>query len=216
MVATIPSLKGRPLEAYANLLFRHWGLGQAGENNGVLLLVAKNDRKIRIEVGYGLEGALTDALAKTIIDTVILPNFRQQRFSVGILDGAEMITRVLSGDGSEHRLNLSSKTAVSTKTKPVSSKKTLHIMKTISQVGLYFLYFLIAAALFTTCVNILAMIFGTKIGPGRYKWLGFEIPVSSGRGGSSDSSSYGGSSSSGSFGGGGGGSSGGGGASGSW
>ncbi|RWQ31053.1 MAG: hypothetical protein EOS20_30655, partial [Mesorhizobium sp.] len=59
VVATVPSLDGEEIEPYANRLFRAWKLGQAGEDNGVLLLVANNDRKMRIEVGYGLEGTLT-------------------------------------------------------------------------------------------------------------------------------------------------------------
>jgi len=67
VVATIKSLEGNNLEDFANRLFRSWELGQSGENNGVLLLVARDDRKIRIEVGYGLEGTLTDALSSLII-----------------------------------------------------------------------------------------------------------------------------------------------------
>src|SRR5690606_38965913 len=68
VVATIPSLGGQDIESYANGLFRFWKLGQAGENNGVLLLVASNDRKMRIEVGYGLEGTLTDLHTRLIIE----------------------------------------------------------------------------------------------------------------------------------------------------
>src|SRR5262249_32753773 len=67
-VATINTLDGEAIEPYANRLFRAWALGQAGENNGVLLLVVKNDRKMRIEVGYGLEGTLTDLHTKLIIE----------------------------------------------------------------------------------------------------------------------------------------------------
>ncbi|RWP78571.1 MAG: hypothetical protein EOR10_12935, partial [Mesorhizobium sp.] len=68
VVATINSLDGEEIEPYANRLFRAWKLGQAGEDNGVLLLVAQNDRKMRIEVGYGLEGTLTDLHTKLIIE----------------------------------------------------------------------------------------------------------------------------------------------------
>ena len=67
VVATVRSLGGRDIETYANLLFRNWKLGEQKKNNGVLLLIAPNERKLRIEVGYGLEARLTDALSKIVI-----------------------------------------------------------------------------------------------------------------------------------------------------
>ena len=67
VVATLDSLEGDTIEDFANRQFREWGLGQAGEDNGILLLVARDDRKMRIEVGYGLEGTLTDLHSKLII-----------------------------------------------------------------------------------------------------------------------------------------------------
>jgi uncharacterized protein len=73
VVATVTSLQGTEIETYANGLFRAWRLGQAAKNNGVLLLVAPSERKVRIEVGYGLEGTLTDAVAKLIIGQSIVP-----------------------------------------------------------------------------------------------------------------------------------------------
>jgi uncharacterized membrane protein YgcG len=76
VVATLPSLQGYPIEEFANGLFRAWKLGDKAKNNGVLLIVAPNERKVRIEVGYGLEGALTDALSKVIITTAVAPNSR--------------------------------------------------------------------------------------------------------------------------------------------
>lgn len=76
VVATVPNLQGLTIEDYGNRLFRSWAIGQAKTNNGALLLVAPNDRKVRIEVGYGLEGALTDALSKVIITTSIAPRFK--------------------------------------------------------------------------------------------------------------------------------------------
>ena len=84
VVATIPSLDGEEIEPYANRLFRFWKLGQAGKNNGVLLLVARGDRKMRIEVGYGLEGALTNQHATRIIENDMVPAFRAGDFSGGI------------------------------------------------------------------------------------------------------------------------------------
>jgi len=71
-VATVASLEGRSVEDYANLLLRDWGLGDKTRNDGALLLVAPNERKVRIEVGYGLEGDLTDAVAHLIIQNAIL------------------------------------------------------------------------------------------------------------------------------------------------
>ena len=84
VVATISSLDGEEIEPYANRLFRFWKLGQGGENNGVLLLVAKNDRKMRIEVGYGLEGELTNQHATRIIEDDMVPAFRAGDFAAGI------------------------------------------------------------------------------------------------------------------------------------
>ena len=90
-VVTIPSLGGDDIESYANTLFREWGVGQADVNNGVLFLAAMEDRKMRIEVGYGLEGALTDIEAKHIISNVIAPAFREEDFDEGIAAGVEAI-----------------------------------------------------------------------------------------------------------------------------
>jgi uncharacterized protein len=98
VVATVPSLQGGDIETYANELFRAWQLGQAQKNNGVLLLVAPNEHKVRIEVGYGLEGTLTDALASTIISTAVVPRFKAGDFSGGVVGGVEGIISVLNGD----------------------------------------------------------------------------------------------------------------------
>jgi uncharacterized protein len=104
VVATVPSLDGLTVEDYANRLFRHWQLGHKAKNNGVLLLVAPNERKVRIEVGYGLEGALTDALTKVIIATAMAPRFKQGDFAGGINAGVDAIISILTGDAAEwHR-----------------------------------------------------------------------------------------------------------------
>jgi uncharacterized protein len=101
VVATVPSLQGSDIETYANGLFRTWKLGQAQKNNGVLLLVAPNERKVRIEVGYGLEGTLTDAMAAVIISSAIIPRFKTGDFSGGVERGVGGILDVLSGDAAE-------------------------------------------------------------------------------------------------------------------
>jgi uncharacterized protein len=98
VVATVRSLEGGDVETYANQLFRTWKLGEAKKNNGVLLLVAPNEHKVRIEVGYGLEGTLTDALSSVIISSAIVPRFKAGDFTGGIERGVDGIITVLSGD----------------------------------------------------------------------------------------------------------------------
>lgn len=101
VVATVTSLEGEEIEPYANELFRTWKLGEKAKNNGVLLLVAPNERRLRIEVGYGLEGTLTDALSKVIIANAITPRFKTGDFGGGISRGVDDIITVLTTDSSE-------------------------------------------------------------------------------------------------------------------
>jgi uncharacterized protein len=103
VVATLPSLQGYDIADYGYQLGRAWGIGQKGKNNGALLIVAPNDRKVRIEVGYGLEGTLTDAVTKLIIENAILPRFRTGDFSGGVARGVDDILQVLSGDAEEFK-----------------------------------------------------------------------------------------------------------------
>jgi uncharacterized protein len=98
VVATVRSLEGSDIETYANQLFRTWKLGQAQKNNGLLLLVAPAEHKVRIEVGYGLEGTLTDALSSAIISSAIVPRFKANDYSGGIDRGVDGIISVLNGD----------------------------------------------------------------------------------------------------------------------
>ena len=98
VVATVKSLQGGDIETFANGLFRYWKLGEAKKNNGVLLLVAPHEHKVRIEVGYGLEGTLTDALSSVIISSAIIPRFKTNDYSGGIERGVDGIISVLSGD----------------------------------------------------------------------------------------------------------------------
>ena len=97
VVVTLADLKGYPIEEFGYQLGRFWGIGQEGENNGVLLIVAAKERKIRIEVGYGLEGRLTDAQSSVIINRIITPAFKQGDFAGGITRGAQAILEVLGG-----------------------------------------------------------------------------------------------------------------------
>jgi len=93
VVATLKSLQGQEIEEYGIALARQWGIGQKEDDNGVLLIVAPNERAVRIEVGYGLEGTLTDALTSVIVREDILPAFREGDYARGITQGAEAIMR---------------------------------------------------------------------------------------------------------------------------
>jgi uncharacterized protein len=101
VVATVASLEGQEIEPYANELFRGWKLGEKAKNNGVLLLIAPNERRVRIEVGYGLEGTLTDALSKVIVANAITPRFKAGDFGGGIARGVDDIITVLTTEASE-------------------------------------------------------------------------------------------------------------------
>ncbi len=97
VVVTLDSLQGYTIEDYGYQLGRHWGIGQKGANTGALLIVAPKDHKVRIEVGYGLEGTLTDATSRTIIESNLLPAFRRGDFNAGVLAGTTSILKVLGG-----------------------------------------------------------------------------------------------------------------------
>lgn len=86
-VLTVPTLDGEPIESYALNVLRSWGIGSRDKNNGVLILVATGDRQSRIEVGYGLEGALPDGLTGRIQDETMLPYFREGKYAEGIVNG---------------------------------------------------------------------------------------------------------------------------------
>src|ERR1043166_181276 len=97
VVATVPSLQDLPIEDYGYQLGRAWGIGQRGANNGIILLVAPNEHKVRIEVGYGLEGIVTDALSSQIINQQILPHFRSNPpdYAGGIIAGTNALIQQL-------------------------------------------------------------------------------------------------------------------------
>src|ERR1700677_1092678 len=101
VVATVPSLDGEEIEPYANELFRAWKLGEAKENNGALLLIAPKERRVRIEVGYGLEGTLTDAISSIILASAIAPRFKAGDFNGGVTRGVDDIITTLSTDSAE-------------------------------------------------------------------------------------------------------------------
>ncbi len=186
VVATVKSLDGQDVESYANQLFRTWKLGEKAKNNGVLLLVAPNERKVRIEVGYGLEGTLTDALSNVIITNALIPRFKTGDFTEGVSRGVDDIIAVLTTDSSDWQQRPSFR---------VDSKQQTDPLNWVLLVG------------FVIIVGLLIW------SPG-FRWVFFNILLSAAF--SSGGSRGGGGFSSGGGFSGGGGSSGGGGASGSW
>jgi uncharacterized protein len=99
VVVTVTTLQGLPIEDYGYRLGRFWGIGQKGLNTGALLIVAPAERAVRIEVGYGLEGELTDAISRVIIENDILPAFRQGEYERGIEAGTVAMLRALGWQG---------------------------------------------------------------------------------------------------------------------
>ena len=101
VVVTLKSLRGTSIEDYGYQLGRTWQIGQKGKDNGVLLIVVPSERGVRIEVGYGLEGTLTDAITRLIIENSILPHFKAGDLPGGVKRGVEDIVQVLTGDAAE-------------------------------------------------------------------------------------------------------------------
>lgn len=191
VVATVNSLEGQEIEPYANGLFRKWALGEKKKNNGVLLLVAPNERRVRIEVGYGLEGTLTDALSKVIISNAMTPRFKAGNYSEGISRGVDDIITVLTTDASEWQKRPSLRLDYQQPIDPAS--------------------WILLAALFVFFILLI-------VSP-TFRWLFFNVVLNVLASSGSSGGSYSGGGYSGGGGGGfsgGGGSSGGGGASGSW
>jgi len=240
-VATVDSLQGVTIEEYTVKLFEKWGIGQAEEDNGVLILLTKQEREVRIEVGYGLEPVITDAVAGRTINNIMVPHFKKGEFGIGTYEAVAYLSSLIAKDSG---VSLS---AQKTASKVVTVKYLIFL-----GIGAFFI-------LFSGCFAVFYIIFSkrrakrlcpkcktynlkttykilkepTYIAPG---WIliirdcskcGFhdekevEIPrrthsSGSSRSSGSSSSHSSGSSSGGGFSGGGGGSSGGGGASGSW
>lgn len=94
-VVTVKSLEGGQIDDFANKLFARWGVGEKGKNNGILMLVALQDRKARVEVGYGLEPILPDALAGRVLDQQLFPAFKQQRYFDGLNGGVNRICEIV-------------------------------------------------------------------------------------------------------------------------
>jgi uncharacterized protein len=189
VIVTLNSLQGTSIEDFGYQLGRYWGIGQKGKNNGALLIVAPNERKVRIEVGYGLEGTLTDALTKVVIENGITPRFRAGDFAGGITRGVDDIIQVLSGDAEAFK-------------QQVAAEQALRNRSSDDWYGLLSVLFWIGAMLFITFV-----INRPRRGRRGGGWI---VPIPIGYGGGFSGGGFGGGFS------GGGGSFGGGGSSGSW
>jgi uncharacterized protein len=198
VVVTLKSLQGQEISDYGYQLGRHWGIGQKGQNNGVLLIVAPEERKVRIEVGYGLEPILTDALSSTIIQGKMLPKFRAGDVPGGVIDGADALTEQLGLEDAEARQRLAQATAA-------QEQRATHHRRSGSPIGALFTLFIV----FIVVTSIFR-----RGGGGGWFWP-LLILSSLDRGGRSDGWGGGGGGDNDSFGGGGG-SFGGGGSSGSW
>ncbi len=192
-VVILPTLDGNPIEEYATKLFRTWGIGNKKTNNGILLLIAIQDKKIRIETGYGLEGAIPDITANSIIDNDIKPAFREQAYFEGIDKATDDIAKAAVGEYKVKRER---------QAKGKGSNLILFV----------FIVFIIVAILGKKGGG------GSNIGGGGFSDIATGMLLGSllGGGGRSSGGDWGGGGGGGGFGGFGGGSSGGGGASGGW
>ena len=209
VVATVTSLDNQEIEPYANELFRHWQLGERTKNNGVLFLVAPNERRVRIEVGYGLEGTLTDALGKIIISNAVSPRFKAGDFGGGISRGVDDIITVLTTDASEWQKRPSVRLDSDESSDPLN-------WLAITLLIFFILLFIVSPGFRLLILSSLASGSGGA-STRRGDWSGSGSGSGSrGGGGWSGGGGYSGGSSSGGGFSGGGGSSGGGGASGSW
>ena len=103
VVVTIPTLNGAEIATYTRALGTHWGIGQRGRDNGVVMLIVPNDHQMRIEVGAGLVRILTDLAAKAIIDREMLPHFRLDEYPAGIRAGEAAVARLLIAHRAEPR-----------------------------------------------------------------------------------------------------------------
>jgi uncharacterized protein len=205
VVATVPSLQGYEIEDYGYQLGRTWGIGQKGTNTGALLIVAPTERKVRIEVGYGLEPILTDALSSVIIQTAVLPKFKAGDLEGGVAAGTDAIIAQLALPDEVAKAKAAKAFAVSEQTERGSGASPI-----------------LALLVLFIVIVVLSRMFGRRGGRGgglgsALPWIILNGLLSGGRGGGGWSGGGGGFSDGGGGGfSGGGGSFGGGGSSGSW
>ncbi len=205
VVATVPSLQGTDIADYGYQLGRAWGIGQKGKNDGAILIVAPTDRRVRVEIGYGLEGVLTDALSSIIVSRAIVPRFKAADMPGGIVAGTDALIQQLSLPDPDARANIASaqQQQLEAQTRPTHGRSG----------GGGWIFIVIILAFF-----ILPRLFGGR--SGGLGWLPFLFLGGGGGGWGGGGGGFGGGSNNDSGGGGGfsggGGSFGGGGSSGSW
>ncbi|WP_330167738.1 YgcG family protein [Bartonella grahamii] len=161
VLVTLPTLSGNDIETYSNSLFRTWRLGQKQINNGILIVIAPNERKARIEVGYGLEGELTDAISSVIINSFMIPNFREGNYQKGIVESVHAIIKVITQSDADFSFRINQKAKAVEEQRKQAEKEEM-IINTI----MFLILFIVVG------LPILAMIFGKKIGPRKYLWMG--------------------------------------------
>ena len=122
VVATVPDLQGYPIEEYGNKLIRAWSVGLKDVNNGAILIVAPNERKVRVEVGYGLEPILTDALSSVTINEQILPRFKAGDLPGGIVAGADTLAAQLGAAPEEAQARVDAAAAAFDKARPTATR----------------------------------------------------------------------------------------------
>lgn len=200
-VVTVPSMKGGEINDFTEKIYQKWGIGEKDKNNGILFLTAVQERKMRIEVGYGFEDVLPDARTGRLLDEQVLPHYRIQQFGVGLLSGTRALAAIIAQSAGVTLTNVPGlETNFVPEAAVISAVSTNQVAGSTPPPSLFTTFFFLFIIVLFAVLVVVAIIKGKKSGGGG---------LSSGSGGSS-----GGNSSSGdSFGGG---SSGGGGASRGW
>ena len=174
VVVTLKSLQGTSIEDFGVQLGRRWQVGQKDKNNGVLLIVVPSERQVRIEVGYGLEGTLTDAISRLIIENAIVPRFRANDFPGGIARGVDDIISVLTGDAEEWKQRAAQRPdTVSTSPSTQSDSVWPVVIVVLIVVGVIILCFLWAGAFCEAVFQILSVISSVSGGRGSGSSGGF-------------------------------------------
>jgi uncharacterized protein len=165
-VATVPSVGGDSIDSYANQLFRTWGIGDAKKNNGILIVVAPKDHAARIEVGYGLEGTLTDLQSGEIVNNIMIPSFKTGDYDTGVSTGVASVEGVLTGDTS--MLDQSVANAQSQDGKKASSKTLFNNLKENGELLLLFVSLWVVSVLGRSRWWWTGSIYGLVLGPCLY------------------------------------------------
>ena len=219
VVVTVPTLDGQPIEDFSIKLAEKWKIGTKEHNNGVILLFSKEDRAMRIEVGYGLEGVLPDALAKRIIENEIVPRFKQGDFDGGVNRGVDSIIQATRGEYKGTH-NDNSEAGLDTEDKIAHLIVAVPFLYLVAPMIAYFILVLMMTVYFGSTGFGISVIIAIILFWLRWKYLdkffSKASTYSGSRGGYHSGFFGGGGGSGGGFGGGGGGSFGGGGASGRW